>query len=68
VTPYVFQAGTDAGPWRRRGVPVYGIYPYPISDDDLSRMPGNDERVPIDSLEQGTDLIYHAMLSVAARQ
>ena len=68
VTPYVFQAGTDAGPWRRRGVPVYGIYPYPISEDDLSRMHGNDERVPIDSLEQGTDLIYHTLLSVAARQ
>jgi len=57
VTPYLFQAGTDAGAWRRRGVPVYGIYPYPISNDDLSRMHGNDERVPIDSLEQGADLI-----------
>jgi beta-lactamase class A len=25
--PYLFQAGTDAGAWRSRGVPVYGIYP-----------------------------------------
>ena len=68
VTPYLFQAGTDAGAWRSRGVPVYGIYPYPISNDDLSRMHGNDERVPIDSLEQGTDLIYRTLLRVAARQ
>ncbi|HUJ51808.1 MAG TPA: M20/M25/M40 family metallo-hydrolase [Bryobacteraceae bacterium] len=68
VTPYLFQAGTDAGAWRRHGVPVYGIYPYPISNDDLSRMHGNDERVPIDSLEQGTDLIYRTLLRVAARQ
>ena len=68
VTPYLFQAGTDAGAWRRRGVPVYGIYPYPISNDDLSRMHGNDERVPIDSLEQGSDLIYRTLLRVAARQ
>src|SRR5262249_12852316 len=30
VTPYLFQAGTDASPWRTRGVPVYGIYPYPL--------------------------------------
>jgi acetylornithine deacetylase/succinyl-diaminopimelate desuccinylase-like protein len=68
VTPYLFQAGTDAGAWRQHGVPVYGIYPYPISNDDLSRMHGNDERVPIESLEQGTDLIYRTLLRVAARQ
>ena len=29
VTPYLFQAGTDAGAWRTRNVPVYSIYPYP---------------------------------------
>jgi acetylornithine deacetylase/succinyl-diaminopimelate desuccinylase-like protein len=67
VTPYLFQAGTDAGAWRSRGVPVYGIYPYPISNEDLSRMHGNDERVPIESLEQGTDLIYRTLLQVAAK-
>jgi len=31
-------------------------------------MHGNDERVPVDSLEQGTDLIYRTLLRVAARQ
>jgi acetylornithine deacetylase/succinyl-diaminopimelate desuccinylase-like protein len=46
VTPYLFNAGTDAIAWRLRGVPVYGIYPYPITDTDLMRMHGNDERVP----------------------
>ncbi len=67
VTPYLFQAGTDAAAWRTRGIPVYGIYPYPISNDDLSRMHGNDERVPIDSLEQGTDFVYRTLLQVAAK-
>ncbi len=67
VTPYLFQAGTDAGAWRSRGIPVYGIYPYPISNDDLSRMHGNDERVPIASLEQGTDFVYRTLLQVAAK-
>jgi acetylornithine deacetylase/succinyl-diaminopimelate desuccinylase-like protein len=67
VTPYLFQAGTDAFAWRSRGVPVYGIYPYPISNEDLSRMHGNDERVPVDSLEQGTSLIYQTLLEVAAK-
>jgi len=65
--PARFQAGTDAAPWRSRGIPVYGIYPYPISAEDLTRMHGNDERVPVESLQQGTDLIYRTLLKVAAK-
>jgi acetylornithine deacetylase/succinyl-diaminopimelate desuccinylase-like protein len=64
VTTYLFQAGTDAIAWRSRGVPVYGIYPYPISAEDLTRMHGNDERVPIESLEQGTEMIYRTLVRV----
>jgi acetylornithine deacetylase/succinyl-diaminopimelate desuccinylase-like protein len=67
VTTYLFQAGTDAFAWRSRGIPVYGIYPYPISAEDLTRMHGNDERVSIESLQQGTDLIYKTLLQVAGK-
>ena len=63
VTPYLFQAGTDAFAWRSRGVPVYGVYPYPITDDDLSRMHGNDERVPVKSLQEGTNWIYRTLVA-----
>lgn len=68
VTPYLFQAGTDAPAWRMRGIPVYGIYPYAISDDELSRMHGNDEHVSIESLRQGTEMIYRTLLDVAKKQ
>jgi acetylornithine deacetylase/succinyl-diaminopimelate desuccinylase-like protein len=68
VTPYLFQAGTDAGAWRNRGIPVYGIYPYPITPDELTRMHGNDEKVSIDALERGTEMIYNTLLEVAARR
>lgn len=67
VTPYLFQAGTDAGAWRSRGVPVYGIYPYPITADELTRMHGNDERVSVESLRQGTEMIYKTLVSVAGK-
>lgn len=66
VTPYLFQAGTDAAAWRKRGIPVYGIYPYAIASADLSRMHGNDERVRVRSLAQGTEMIYKVLLQVAA--
>lgn len=67
VTPYLFQAGTDAGAWRAKGIPVYGIYPYPISAADLERMHGNDERVPVDSLVSGLKMITNTLLEVAAK-
>jgi len=68
VTPYLFQAGTDAGAWRSRGVPVYGIYPYPITAEDLTRMHGNDERVPVASLRAGTEMIYRTLVAVAGKR
>ena len=67
VTTYLFQAGTDAIAWRSRGIPVYGIYPYPITAEDLSRMHGNNERVSIPSLEQGTELIYKTLVQLEAQ-
>jgi acetylornithine deacetylase/succinyl-diaminopimelate desuccinylase-like protein len=68
VTPYLFQAGTDAGAWRSRGVPVYGIYPYPITADELTRMHGNDEKVSIESLRKGTEMIFNTLVDVAAKR
>lgn len=65
VTSYLFQAGTDAYAWRSRGVPVYGIYAYPIDAEDLTRMHGNDERVSVESLRQGTEMIFRTLVSVA---
>ena len=68
VSSYLFHAGTDAGPWRSRGIPVYGIYPYPITVDELSRMHGNDERVSVESLRQGTEWVFRTLVEVAGRQ
>jgi acetylornithine deacetylase/succinyl-diaminopimelate desuccinylase-like protein len=67
VTTYLFQAGTDAAAWRSHGIPVYGIYPYPITNDDLSRMHGNDERISVKSLDEGTEMIYETLLEVVSR-
>ena len=67
VTPYLFQAGTDAAAWRSRDIPVYGIYPYAISADELTRMHGNDERVSIESLKQGTEMIFRTLVRVAGK-
>jgi acetylornithine deacetylase/succinyl-diaminopimelate desuccinylase-like protein len=55
--PALFEAGTDATPWRPRGVPVYGIYPYPISRAELADMHGNGEHISVRRLDEGTDML-----------
>lgn len=62
-----FFAETDAYAWRSRGIPIYGLYPYPVSADDISRMHGVDERVRIDSLDLGLRLILDTLSSVAGQ-
>ena len=53
-----FEAGTSTGPWRERGIPVYGIYPYPVDNDTITRMHGTDERVRVDALRSAAALMY----------
>ena len=67
VVSALFEAGTDASAWRDRGVPTYGIYPYPLDNDTLERMHGNDERIGVKSLEEGTRMIFDTLVSVAGK-
>ncbi len=56
--PCLFEAGTSGGPWRQKGIPVYGLYPYAVDNDTMTRMHGDDERVSIEALQAGTELMY----------
>ncbi len=57
-TPALFEAGTSLGPWREKGIPGYGVYPYVIDNDQLIGMHGNDERIFVEALTKGTDFMY----------
>ncbi|WP_206739407.1 hypothetical protein [Streptomyces sp. L2] len=57
-TPALFEAGTSLAPWRKRGIPGYGVYPYVITNEQLVAMHGNDERIHIEALRQGTAFMY----------
>ena len=67
TVPVLFEAGTDAVAWRERGVPVYGIYPYPLDADILKGMHGHNERIAVRSLYEGTDWVYRVLLDVAKK-
>ena len=67
LIPTMFEAGTDATAWRERNVPVYGIYPYPLNDDILRRMHGNDEKISTEAIQQGADWIYNTLIDIAKK-
>ncbi|MGO4128628.1 M20/M25/M40 family metallo-hydrolase [Inquilinus sp. YAF38] len=68
VVPALFEAGTDAVAWRAKGIPVYGIYPYPLDNETLLRMHGNDERIGVQALDQGTEWVYRTLVEVAGKK
>jgi acetylornithine deacetylase/succinyl-diaminopimelate desuccinylase-like protein len=65
TVPYLSTGATDSARLRKLGMQAYGILPFPMNQDDEDRMHGNDERVPLSSLDFGTRLIYGAVSRVA---
>ncbi len=65
VVPYLSTGATDSARLRNWGMQAFGLLPFPMNQDDEDRMHGNDERIPLKSLEFGTRMIYGAILRVA---
>jgi acetylornithine deacetylase/succinyl-diaminopimelate desuccinylase-like protein len=59
VLPYQSTWGTDSAQLRLHNVQAYGLVPFPLSEEDLKRMHGNDERIPVAAFAKGVDLMAH---------
>jgi acetylornithine deacetylase/succinyl-diaminopimelate desuccinylase-like protein len=59
VVPFLMSGGTDAKDWTRLGIRCFGFSPLRLTDDlDFSAMfHGRDERVPLDALRFGTQVL-----------
>jgi acetylornithine deacetylase/succinyl-diaminopimelate desuccinylase-like protein len=57
VLPYQSTWGTDSAQLRLHNVQAYGLVPFPLTEDDLKRMHGNDERIPIAAFSKGVNLM-----------
>jgi acetylornithine deacetylase/succinyl-diaminopimelate desuccinylase-like protein len=58
VVPFMSTGATDSMPLRLRSVQAYGLLPFPLTDDDLSRMHADNERIPVDSFRKGVEFLY----------
>ena len=58
VVPSVSTGFTDSRAFRRRGIPAYGFMPILIKPDDVGAAHGNDERISIENLRLGTQILH----------
>jgi len=64
VIPYMVRGATDGSFLREKGMDVYGV-PIFTRDDGQSRAHANDERISVESLGAGTNLLMEIVLLVA---
>jgi acetylornithine deacetylase/succinyl-diaminopimelate desuccinylase-like protein len=66
VSPTICVGGTDARYFRQRGVPAYGLLPGLFDAEDMKGYHGVNERVSLDNLRLGTQIVFGTTLRVAA--
>ncbi len=67
VVPVISTGVTDARFLRQRGIHTYGILPFPVSESDINRFHGIDERIPVASIEKGVDFLQKLVLEINRR-
>jgi acetylornithine deacetylase/succinyl-diaminopimelate desuccinylase-like protein len=55
--PFQSTWATDSSQLRLHNVQAYGLVPFPLNDEDLKRMHGDDERIPLASFAKGVDVM-----------
>jgi acetylornithine deacetylase/succinyl-diaminopimelate desuccinylase-like protein len=66
VLPFQSTGATDSAQLRLRNVQAYGLEPFPMTDQDFSRMHGDDERLPVASFGKGVDFLAKVVAEFAA--
>ena len=63
--PMMLTGATDSAPLRAKGVQAYGIGPA-VTEEEVARMHGNDERISVEHLGKFIEFLYRAVVEVAA--
>jgi acetylornithine deacetylase/succinyl-diaminopimelate desuccinylase-like protein len=66
VLPFQSTWATDSAQLRLHNVQAYGLVPFPLTDEDLKRMHGDDERIPVAAFAKGVDLMVRIVGEFAA--
>lgn len=64
VVPGVSTGFTDSRVFRRLGIPAYGFVPVLLDPDDVGRAHGNDERLSIENLKLGMQILFETVRGI----
>lgn len=64
VVPGVSTGFTDSRVFRRLGIPAYGFVPVLLAPDDVGRAHGNDERLSIENLRLGMQILFETVRGI----
>jgi acetylornithine deacetylase/succinyl-diaminopimelate desuccinylase-like protein len=66
VVPGVSTGFTDSRVFRRLGIPAYGFVPVLLEPEDVGRAHGNDERLSIENLRLGMQILLDTVRGICA--
>jgi acetylornithine deacetylase/succinyl-diaminopimelate desuccinylase-like protein len=67
VTTPLLTGFTDCHYFREQGIPCYGFMPFKLTDNDFAGIHGHDERISLDNVKLGTQLMYEIVHRMATR-
>jgi hypothetical protein len=65
VLPFQSTWATDSSQLRLHNVQAYGLVPFPLTEEDLKRMHGDDERIPLAAFNKGVDVLARIVAEFA---
>jgi len=68
TVPFLGTGATDSATLRLHKVQAYGLEPFPMIEDDSSRVHADNERIPIDGFQKGVVFLYHVVSDFASTQ
>lgn len=57
VIPFMSTGATDSAQLRLHNVQAYGLRPIPLTQEDLARVHGDEERIPLAAFAKGVDCV-----------
>jgi len=61
VVPMMSTWATDSAELRLHNVICYGLVPFPLTEEEIGRMHADNERLPVNSVRPGIELVYRAV-------
>lgn len=66
ITTLLLYAFTDCHFFREKGIPCYGFMPFKFNGSDIATVHGNDERISVQNIKDGTQMMTEIVTKLAA--